>query len=70
MDAYCFQNDSCELLACVHGGHPVWTLLELAKGATQTAAAKPSTCLLLALSNEFAPECIKRGATTLLENSR
>ena len=33
VDAHCFQRDPCEPLAGVHGGHPVWTRLELAKGA-------------------------------------
>jgi hypothetical protein len=29
---HCFQSDPCELLAGVHGGRPVRTRLELAKG--------------------------------------
>jgi hypothetical protein len=33
MVAHCFESDPCELLARVHCGHPVWTRLELAKGA-------------------------------------
>ena len=33
VDGHCFQSDPCELLAGVHGGHPVRTRLELAKGA-------------------------------------
>src|SRR5712692_4929226 len=32
VDGPCFQSDPCELLAGVHGGHPVRTRLELAKG--------------------------------------
>jgi hypothetical protein len=31
--AHCFECDPCELLADVHDRHPVWTRLELAKGA-------------------------------------
>jgi hypothetical protein len=31
-DGDCFQSDTREPLAGVHGGHPVWTRLELAKG--------------------------------------
>src|ERR1039458_9015599 len=31
-DVYCFPTDPCEPLADVHGGHPVWTRLELARG--------------------------------------
>src|SRR5260370_11905127 len=33
MGGHCFQSDPCEPLAGVHGGHPGWTRLELAKGA-------------------------------------
>jgi hypothetical protein len=33
VDGHCFQSDPCELLARVHDRHPVWTPLELAKGA-------------------------------------
>jgi hypothetical protein len=33
MVAHCFEGDPCELLARVHDRHPVWTRLELAKGA-------------------------------------
>ena len=29
VDGHCFQGDPCELLAGVHGGHPVRTRLEL-----------------------------------------
>jgi len=32
VDGHCFQSDPCELLAGVHGGHPVRTRLELAMG--------------------------------------
>lgn len=32
VDGHCFQSDPCELLAGVHGGHPVRIRLELAKG--------------------------------------
>ena len=28
---HCFQSDPCELPVGVHGGHPVWTRLELAR---------------------------------------
>jgi hypothetical protein len=31
VDGHCFQSDPRELLARVHGGHPVWTRLELAR---------------------------------------
>jgi hypothetical protein len=33
MVAHCFESDPCELLARVHGRHPVWIRLELANGA-------------------------------------
>src|ERR1039457_7426134 len=33
MVAHCFESDPRELLALVHDRHPVWTRLELAKGA-------------------------------------
>ena len=33
MVAHCFESDPCELLAHVHDRYPVWTRLELAKGA-------------------------------------
>jgi hypothetical protein len=33
MVARCFESDPWELLARVHDTHPVWTRLELAKGA-------------------------------------
>jgi hypothetical protein len=32
-DVHCFQIDSSVLPTHVHGGHPVWTRLELAKPA-------------------------------------
>ncbi len=31
--AHCFQTDRCEALTRVHAGYPVWTRLELTKGA-------------------------------------
>jgi len=33
VDGDCFQSDTREPVAGVHGGHPAWTRLELAKGA-------------------------------------
>ena len=47
---HCFQSDPCELLAGVHGGHPVRTRLELAKGPRnfrlrRHAAANPRIVL-------------------------
>jgi hypothetical protein len=32
-DVYCFERDSSAPPTPVQGGHPVWTRLELAKGA-------------------------------------
>jgi len=40
VDAYCFQNDSCEPLTCVHAGHPVWIGLELTKGAADNSRVR------------------------------
>jgi len=33
VNGHCFQSDPCEPLAGVHGGHPAWTRLELAREA-------------------------------------
>ena len=39
----CFQSDTREPLAGVHGGHPVWTRLELAEGAGQLPDGRDTT---------------------------
>src|ERR1017187_654313 len=45
VDGHCFQSDPCELLAGVHGGHPVGTRPELAKGPVISGCAviRPQT---------------------------
>jgi hypothetical protein len=43
MLAHCFESDPCELLTRVHDRHPVWTRLELAKGAQDNFRMRRNT---------------------------
>lgn len=49
VDGHCFQSDPCGLLAGVHGGHPVRTRLELAKGPRNFRMGHPAANTRIAL---------------------
>lgn len=42
---HCFQSDSIAPPTLVQGGHPVWTLLELAKVTSRYAANTPDALI-------------------------